>query len=168
MSGLGGLFDVVIINRWNIYLGIPDAVFFLLGDDIIHNVVDLCYWIPSSAIIGKVCPPHMEACTYAYLAGISNFGRMISVISGALITEVAGISTLNRRMRNSTSACNWDGLGYLVLGGHVILMLVVSIPASFLIPNVPQDADLLKPVQPVESEAELMSSGGDTSDIMLI
>jgi len=135
LSGVGGIFDFIIVKRWNLTWGISDAVFFIIGDDVIHSCVDILNWIPSSSIIGKVCPENMESSTYAFIAGISNFGSMVAVISGALITEWAGVQ--------STDTCNWVPLPWLILGGHITLMLCVSIPACFLIPNVPQDADLL-------------------------
>ncbi len=70
LSGLSGIFDIILVKRWNVtVLGIPDTIFFLFSEDAIHNAVDALYWIPSSSIIGKVCPPNVEACTYAYLAG---------------------------------------------------------------------------------------------------
>lgn len=148
LSGIGGVFDVIIVKRWNIAWGIPDAVFFLIGDDIIHNIVEMMYWIPSSSIIGKVCPKNMESCTYAYLAGVSNFGRMISMITGAMLVDLFGIVTIG-------SNCNWDALPWLILGGHVVIMLVVSVPASWLIPNEPQDADLLKLYCPPSQDEEI-------------
>ena len=135
LSGVGGIFDFIIVNRWNLKWGISDRIFFIIGDDVIHSCVDILNWIPSSSIIGKVCPENMESSTYAFIAGISNFGSMVAVISGALITEWAGVVTVDE--------CNWKPLPWLILGGHITLMLLVSIPACFLIPNVPQDADLL-------------------------
>lgn len=161
LSGIGGLFDFVIIKRWNLIIGIPDWIFFLIGDDIIHNMVDMLYWIPSSSIIGKVCPENMESSTYAYLAGISNFSRMISVISGALITELFDIQTIG-------PVCNWKNLEYLVLGGHVIIMLIFSIPASFLIPNELQDADLLAISKEKEKEVTVHLEEDFNQDILLI
>ncbi len=161
LSGIGGLFDVAIVKRWNLSIGIPDMYFFIIGDDVLHSMVDALIWIPSSSIIGKVCPPSMESSTYAYLAGVSNFGRMISVIAGAFLTELFGITTIE-----GASHCNWKNLEYLVLGGHVVLMLLISIPASFLIPNEPQDADLLKEKLIVREDVQLMDDLG-TSDIAL-
>lgn len=161
LSGIGGLFDFVIVKRWNIAWGIPDAVFFLIGDDIIHNMVDMLYWIPSSSIIGKVCPENLESSTYAYLAGVSNFGRMISVIAGSMITEMADIRTIG-------PVCNWKNLEYLVLGGHVIIMLIFSIPASFLIPNELQDADLLKIEKEKKEEVTVHLEEDFNQDILLI
>lgn len=147
LASLGGLFDFVIVKRWNLIIGIPDSVFFLIGDDVFHNLVTMLYWIPSSSILGKVCPEHMESSTYAYLAGVSNFSRMVSTIAGAWLAELLGV-------RSNGSDCNWEPLPWLLLFGHVILVLVVSIPAAWLIPNKPQDANLLED-DPEEEDTEL-------------
>jgi len=160
LSGLGGLFDFIIVMRWNVSWGIPDSVFFLIGDDVLHTVVELLYWIPSSSIIGKVCPKHMESSVYAYLAGISNFGKMIAVIAGAMMTEWAGIQTIQTRFgyqnllvqTTKCTQCNFANLEWLVLGGHIVCMLLISIPASFLIPNVAQDVDLIGREEKVKEE----------------
>lgn len=137
LSGVGGIFDFIIVQRWNVAWGIPDSIFFIIGDDVIHSCVDILNWIPSSSIIGKVCPEKMEASTYAFIAGISNFASMVAVISGALLAGVFGIVSVGG------ASCNWTALPWLILGGHITCMLVISVPACFLIPNVPQDADLL-------------------------
>ncbi len=163
LSGCGGLFDFIAVKRWNLLVGVPDWVMFLLGEEVIHSIVDTFYWIPSSSIIGKVCPKGFEASTYAYLAGVSNFGRMISVIMGAWVLEFFNITTVE-----GTTHCNWVGLEYLILGGHVILMLVVGLPISFLIPNEPQEADLLKEKEIVREHVQLMEDYGSTSDIVLM
>lgn len=162
LSGMGGIFDFIIVKRWNVlYLGIPDAWLFLIADDVVHSMIDMLAWIPSSSIIGKVCPEHMESSTYAYLAGVSNFGRMISVIAGSLLTELFHIDTIG-------PVCNWENLEWLVLGGHVVVMLIFSIPASFLIPNEPQDADLLK-TEKIEKKEETHIVEDDFSqDILLL
>lgn len=151
LSGVGGLFDFVIVRRWNLLIGIPDWIFFLIGDDILESVVDNLYWIPSSSIIGKVCPKGMESSVYAYLAGVANFGRMISLIAGAMLLEWVGLRTL------PTPDCNWVGLDWLILFGHIGFMLLVSVPASFLIPKVPQDANLLE-TSPSHSDSLSSSS----------
>ncbi len=152
LSGVGGIFDFIIVNRWNLAWGISDRVFFLIGDDVIHSCVDILNWIPSSSIIGKVCPKNMESSTYAFIAGISNFGSMVAVISGALITEWFGVVT------TGGTECYWKPLPWLILFGHIGLMLVVSIPSCFLIPNVPQDADLLHdPEQSIVMEETVLT-----------
>jgi folate/biopterin transporter len=145
LSALGGIFDFIIVMRWNLAIGIPDSWFFIIGDDVIHSIVEMLYWIPSSAIIGKVCPANMEASTYAYLAGVSNFSSMISSLAGAWITAKVGIVTVAIDSRTATN-CYWVPLPWLILFGHVVLMLVISIPAAWLIPNISQRESLLPPV----------------------
>ncbi len=147
LSSLGGIFDFIIVMRWNLLIGIPDSWFFLIGDDVLHNLVTYLYWIPSSSIIGKVCPENMESCTYAYLAGVSNFATMVSTIAGAWLAELFGVVS-------SGENCNWDALPWLILGGHVLLVLVVSIPSAWLIPNVGQRENLL---QPPSQEEEVLT-----------
>jgi MFS family permease len=149
LSAFGGMFDFIILKRWNLDWGIPDTVFFLIGDDVFTSIIETLYYIPSSAIIGKVCPKNMEASTYAYLAGIANFGLMISAIAGAMLAEMFNVKTIG-------PDCNWENLPMLVLIGHVCLPVVVSVVASFLIPNVPQDSDLLA-TKEEEAEKEVES-----------
>lgn len=151
LASLSGLFDFIIVMRWNIAVGIPDGVIFLIGDDVIGAIVFMLYWIPSSSIIGKVCPKDMESSTYAYLAGISNFGTMISTITGAMLADWFEIST--------TGVCNWDNLPWLILFGHVCVMLVISVPAAFLIPNVAQDTDILGMEKEDEEQEKVLIQG---------
>ena len=70
LASVGGLFDLAMVLRWNVKLHISDHVFYMLGEAILENVTSMLYWIPSSAIIGKVCVPGLEAATYAFLAGV--------------------------------------------------------------------------------------------------
>jgi len=44
LSASGGLFDFIMTMRWNVKWGIPDHYFYILGDGIIHDMVDMLYW----------------------------------------------------------------------------------------------------------------------------
>jgi membrane protein implicated in regulation of membrane protease activity len=136
LVGLGGLTDLVIVLRLNVSVGVPDKAFYIFGNAIIENTVRMLYWIPSSAIISKVCPKNMEATTYAFLAGISNFGSMTSSMLGALIFKTAGITTV-------VGQCNFDALWWLILAFHILLPVCTGIGASFLIPNKNQTEELI-------------------------
>jgi hypothetical protein len=161
----GGLSDLLIVLRVNIALGIPDKVSYVLGEAILESVVGMLYWIPSSAIISKVCPENMEATTYAFLAGISNFGGMTSSMLGAIIFKAAGIQT-------TRGNCDFDSLWWLILVFHILLPLVSSVSASFLIPNkyqteslVDDDASLivLEMVDDFDLDTEFVISDDDDS-----
>jgi len=136
LAGLGGLSDLLIVLRVNIAMGISDKIFYIFGEAILENAVLTLFWIPSSAIISKSCPPNMESTTFAFLAGISNFGGMISSMLGAVIFKTAGIKTTHGH-------CNFESLWWLILVFHVCTRLAGGIGASFLIPNKGQTESLL-------------------------
>lgn len=150
LSAVAGIFDYIIVKRWNLLIGIPDHIFFLIGDAVFETLVTMLYWIPSSSIIGKVCPKDMESSTYAFLAGVANFGTMVSTILGAVLADWFGIVTIG--------ACNWDNLAALILFGHIMVMLIISVPAAFLIPNVEQDVDLLNDEPQQEKKEEQLTT----------
>lgn len=156
LASVGGIFDFLIVKRYNLAIGIPDSVFFLIGNDVLENITMMLYWIPSSSIIGKVCPKGMESGTFAYLAGVSNFARMVSTIAGAWLAERFGVKSGTDVATRAGEVCNWDALPWLLLAGHVLLPLVVSIPAAWLIPNKGQRDDLLVP-PPLPQETETIS-----------
>jgi MFS family permease len=145
LVGLAGLVDLVIVMRWNVtVLGLSDKATYILGEAIIENAVAMLYWIPSSAIISKVCPPNREATTFAFLAGVTNFASMTSSILGAAVFEAAGIDT-------TPGQCNFQALPYLILACHILLPLITGISAAvLLVPNVLQDA----PIDVEEEEEE--------------
>lgn len=149
LRGLGGITDLLMVLRVNIELGINDKMFYILGEAIIENTVAMLNWIPSSAIIAKVCTPGMETATFAFLAGISNFGGMTSGMLGAVIFKMAGIKT-------TVGQCNFNNLWILVLICHIILPIITGIGASFLIPNLRQDQDLLHIEEDNEQDTELV------------
>lgn len=136
LMSLGGISDLIIILRLNIKYGIPDKVFYILGEAILENAVGMLAWIPASAIISKVCPPEMEATTFAFLAGISNFGGMVASMMGATIFKAAGI-------RSTVGQCNFEALWWLVLTFHILVPMAGQIAAAFLIPDKLQDESLL-------------------------
>lgn len=133
---LAGVFDLIIVMRWNLLLGIPDHYFYFFGEAIVESMVGMLFWIPSSTILSKVVPPHMESATYSYMAGMSNFARTAAELSGAIIYTWAGVST------TPSPHCSFDSLGVLVFVCHITLPLVIGIPAAWLIPDRKQTEDL--------------------------
>ena len=132
LVGLGGLSDLIIVLRWNRRLGISDRAFYIIGEAVFESIVAMLYWIPSSVIISKVCPQGMESATYAFLAGISNFGLILAKLSGAAIYKTAGVSK-----------CSFGNLWLLVLVFHILLPIIGGVPATFLIPNLYQNVDIV-------------------------
>lgn len=132
LGGLAGAFDLAMVLRWNVALGISDKAFYVIGEAILEKAIGTLLWIPTSTLIAKVCPPGLQAATYAYLAGMSNFAGSASSLAGAALIDLSGLQM-------QQAPCNWDALWILVLVGHVICRIVVGIPSAFLLPNIKQD-----------------------------
>ncbi len=70
IGGLASMVDLIIIMRWNIDMGIPDKIFFLLGNTIFGSIIVTLQSIPFSAIYAKICPPGMESAVFGQLTSL--------------------------------------------------------------------------------------------------
>jgi len=129
LVALAGLSDLSMVLRFNIKMGIPDSWAYMMGEAIIEPLLSKLSWIPVSALISMAATPGREACSFAFLAGISNFARMVSKLSGAILFEAAGLG----------SGCDFDALWWMVLLCHVVFPLAVGVPAVWIVPNARQD-----------------------------
>ena len=117
-------------------MGIPDKVAYIMGEAIFEPLVEAMNWIPVSALISIAVPKGNEASCYAFMAGISNFSRMVAQLAGSIIFKTAGVITVPDP-ENGT-ACNFEPLWHLLLVCHVILHVIVGVPAVWLVPNLKQ------------------------------
>ena len=67
VGSLATIVDLVIIKRWNVAVGIPDKVFFLLGNATFENLTNILHAIPMSALSAKLSPPGMESAVFGKL-----------------------------------------------------------------------------------------------------
>jgi hypothetical protein len=146
LVGCGGMMDLFIVTRTNVALGINDHVAYIAGEAVLESVILMLYWIPSSALLSKVVPPGMESSSYAFLAGLANFSSMFSDLTGVLIYSAAGIKTTTATTATGTSAgagaCDFESLWWLVIVFHVMLPVIIGVPATLLIPNCKQTDQL--------------------------
>ncbi|KAL9180748.1 hypothetical protein ACHAXT_011201 [Thalassiosira profunda] len=136
IGSLACMVDLIIIMRWNVAIGIPDKVFFLLGNAVFENMVYIIQSIPMSAIYAKISPPGMESAVFAYTVGIANFCNMVSQLLGSGVIQWSGMVTVGDQ-------CNFEALPYLIVIFQVLVPMLVGVPACFLIPNVLQTENLL-------------------------
>jgi len=140
LVGAGGFMDLILVMRWNIDLGVNDHVAYIAGEAVLETVIIMLYWIPSSAILSKVVPEGMESSSYAFLAGLSNFSSMFSELTGSMIYDAAGVKTTTTTSLGD--ACDFTPLWWLVIAFHIVLPVMIGVPASLLIPNCKQTEDL--------------------------
>eukprot|EP00295_Goniomonas_pacifica_P003074 CAMPEP_0175816406 /NCGR_PEP_ID=MMETSP0107_2-20121207/6480_1 /TAXON_ID=195067 ORGANISM="Goniomonas pacifica, Strain CCMP1869" /NCGR_SAMPLE_ID=MMETSP0107_2 /ASSEMBLY_ACC=CAM_ASM_000203 /LENGTH=178 /DNA_ID=CAMNT_0017128507 /DNA_START=190 /DNA_END=723 /DNA_ORIENTATION=+ len=124
------VFDIAIINRWNLDIGIPDKVFYMLGDAMIFNVTVMLNFMPAIVLTAKVCPKGTEALVYALLAGFQNCGWNVASYIGAGLTHAVGIRTEKDHL-----PWNFDGLATIVFFAHGVLP-ALAVPLTWvLIPD---------------------------------
>eukprot|EP00922_Rhytidocystis_sp_ex-Travisia-forbesii_P008720 GHVS01012761.1.p1 GENE.GHVS01012761.1~~GHVS01012761.1.p1 ORF type:complete len:712 (+),score=156.94 GHVS01012761.1:27-2138(+) len=128
--------DLVLVNRLNLALGIPDRWTYLLGHAIVFNVCTTMNFLPSVILTCRMCPKHLESTVYSILAGYANFGYIISNLLG-----VVGMKFMDIK---SKPPCDFSGLSTLVVWCHGIFPLL-CIPLTFLlIPDAFMDESLTK------------------------
>jgi len=136
IGSLASIVDLIIIMRWNVAIGIPDTVLFLLGNAVFENCVMTLQAIPFSAIFAKMAPPGMESAVFAYTVGIANFCGMVSSLLGSGVIQWSGMVTVG-------DTCDFKALPTLIVVFQMMVPILVGIPAVFLIPNVLQTEQLI-------------------------
>lgn len=156
------IIDIAIVMRWNLRIGISDKLFYVLGDSMLQEVIDMMDFMPAVVLTSKLCPIGVESTVYALLAGFSNFGRSVGSSLGVLALDIAGIKTPKE------GACNFDNLALLLIISHVVLPLL-TVPLTFvLIPKANMTDDLVGGL-PMMTDVDKDSSegsdaGSSTSD----
>eukprot|EP00581_Thalassiosira_minuscula_P005773 CAMPEP_0183743564 /NCGR_PEP_ID=MMETSP0737-20130205/65280_1 /TAXON_ID=385413 /ORGANISM="Thalassiosira miniscula, Strain CCMP1093" /LENGTH=723 /DNA_ID=CAMNT_0025979185 /DNA_START=208 /DNA_END=2380 /DNA_ORIENTATION=- len=136
VGSLATVVDLIIILRWNVAMGIPDKVFFLLGNATFENLTNILHAIPMSAISAKIAPPGMESAVFAYSVGIGTFCFMVSNLLGSAIIGWSGMKTVGED-------CNFDNLPHLILVFQILVPVLVGVPATLFIPNVEQTEPII-------------------------
>ena len=128
----GRLVDVAMVYRWNVAIGIPDSIFFLLGSSMLESMTSMLHLLPFQAIVGKICPPGTETATFAFVAGVSQFSSTFSSLAGSSLMNVSGLKTMG-------GECDFSQLPLLIIAMCIVLPIAAGIPAIYyLIPYVLQ------------------------------
>ncbi|KPA75014.1 putative pteridin transporter [Leptomonas pyrrhocoris] len=136
------VFDIVIVERWNLYIGIPDHAMYIMGDAVIYQVCYMLNFMPLNMLISRLCPKGCESTMFAILASFSNLGCSTSSAIAAVLMETVWPIC-------SKAPCDFSNLRWLIITGHLITPLLV-IPLVFvLIPG----ARICDPIDPKDVEA---------------
>eukprot|EP00411_Alexandrium_monilatum_P081921 CAMPEP_0175607870 /NCGR_PEP_ID=MMETSP0096-20121207/61450_1 /TAXON_ID=311494 /ORGANISM="Alexandrium monilatum, Strain CCMP3105" /LENGTH=390 /DNA_ID=CAMNT_0016912737 /DNA_START=1 /DNA_END=1170 /DNA_ORIENTATION=- len=136
-----GLFDFVLVKRWNLVVGIPDIVM-LIGDDAFTVTMRRFFAMPMFILAAKVCPESVEATLFAMLMALSNFGSTVADFLGVSMLEAFGVV-----------GSNFDRLGDVILAKSFCRLLpMLLIP--LLVPN-------LRPNDPIDIEADSSEAGAE-------
>merc|ERR1712038_1736009 len=176
-------FELMILERWNHRLfgtdpltdAWVDNVSFIVGAQAIDKIIEMLDFMPNNVLIGKLCPPSMEATIFAVLAGSQNFGTNLAYIFGSIVVESLGV---NFQLKVDQSylctnptlpAFGIDGFPALrglswarFLGG--VALPALTVPLTFvLLPNKPLNGDFLDEEQEAALAAQV--EGGQEANI---
>ena len=131
---VSSLIDLVIIERWNIDVGIPDKAMWLMGDEILGEVVYMLDIMPSIILMSRACPKGVEATMFAVVAGSFNFGINCSFTLGYLLTKLMEVSTPDEG--DADQNCYFENLPALLILCHMLLPLLIPVLIWFTIPDI--------------------------------
>jgi len=120
--------DIIIINRWNLAIGIPDEIMFVCGNAVVAPIIAAMDTIPMVALTAKLCPPNEESTVYALLASFQNFGGAAASALGLACAHHAGIM-----LKDTGHACSFDNLAPLVVVCNMLLPMLVY-PLTYWLP----------------------------------
>ncbi|KAG5511256.1 hypothetical protein JKF63_07198 [Porcisia hertigi] len=124
----GSIFDLIIVKRWNVHIGIPDHAAYILGDAIVYEICFVLSLMPAQILMSRLCPRGTETIAFALLAGFNSAGVSMSMAIGSLLME-------NFWPISAKPPCNFKNLPLLIITGHLCMPLLI-IPLAFLmLPN---------------------------------
>ncbi|CAJ1986713.1 folate/biopterin transporter [Leishmania donovani] len=129
MQVMGGVFDIIIVKRWNLHIGIPDHAMYIWGDAVVGELVYMLGWMPMIVLLSRLCPRGSESVVYALMAGFSNLGQTTAASLGAIIMEY-GLPVF--KTQDDGSRCNYDNLPLLLFLCSMCTPLLV-IPLSIIL-----------------------------------
>lgn len=79
--------DVMVAQRWHLYIGLGDKAAFILGDAIVSPAASMLVLLPMVVLTSKLVTRGQESTTYAILAGFQNLGQTMARIAGVAHTH---------------------------------------------------------------------------------
>ncbi|CBZ31064.1 putative biopterin transporter [Leishmania mexicana MHOM/GT/2001/U1103] len=123
------MFDVVILKRWNLAIGIPDHAMYIFGDAIIYEVCNMLLNMPMMMLMCRIAPRGSESMVFALLASIYHLGTSTSSAIGYLLME-----TIWPVVTQGT--CDYSNAPWLVITGHIVTPVFIFPLAYVLLPSV--------------------------------
>ncbi len=56
LRSVAAMSDIVLVQRWNLWLGISDKAFFMLSNAVIYDIVYMLAFMPAVVLTSKLCP----------------------------------------------------------------------------------------------------------------
>jgi len=130
------VFDVLIVNRWNITIGFSDQAAYLFGDAACQSMAAQMALMPMALLTSRLCPRGAEATVFAVLAGFQNFGSSVGSMLGAHLADTFGIHSSRQ------GPCNFEWLSSLLVACHMVVPVCVLPLTWWLVPAASMDDEV--------------------------
>ncbi|GET93035.1 biopterin transporter, putative [Leishmania tarentolae] len=155
------LFDIIMLERWNLAIGIPDHAMYIFGDAIIYKVFDMLLNMPMMMLMCRIAPRGSESMVFALLASIYHLGTSTSSAIGYLLMEtIWPVAT--------KGTCDYSNATWLVITGHIVTPIFILPLAYLLLPSARisdhidhtgrRVMEATPPNEPTETTTELMAT----------
>ncbi|KAG5467094.1 hypothetical protein LSCM1_01275 [Leishmania martiniquensis] len=124
---VASLFDLIILKRWNLAIGIPDHAMYIFGDAIIYEACDMLLNMPTMMLMCRIAPRGSESMVFALLASIYHLGTSTSSAIGYLLMD-----TIWPIVTQGT--CDYSNAPWLVIAGHIVAPIFILPLAYLLLP----------------------------------
>jgi hypothetical protein len=91
LYGVSGLLDLTFVLRWNLALGVPDAVFVTV-EECVSRVISRVRLMPMMVLSTKLCPPGVEGTFFALLMRIDSVGMLTAKAGGAAVLRALHVT----------------------------------------------------------------------------
>ncbi|KAK7196334.1 putative pteridine transporter [Novymonas esmeraldas] len=119
-------FDLMVVERWNVHVGIPDEAMYICGDSVISQICYQLNYMTVVLLLSRVCPRGSESMTFAIMSGIEHLGMTMSNTVGSLLMELVWpIDTTSR-------PCDYSNVRWLLIAGRMGTPLLM-VPLSFVL-----------------------------------
>ena len=87
-----GLFNITVVQRWNVNVGIPDKVF-ILGDFVAQGVAGQLIFMPVAVLAARMSPAGGEGFVYATAMSVLNISLAFQEFFSGLLAKLFGIES---------------------------------------------------------------------------
>jgi hypothetical protein len=84
ISMIATMFDIILILRWNLKVGIPDIWWVMLSSSSLGTLQFAFSVLPASVLFSKITPAHVEATMFAFTSSVIAIVFPLSKLLGAL------------------------------------------------------------------------------------
>ncbi|KPA86656.1 biopterin transporter putative (BT1) [Leptomonas pyrrhocoris] len=156
------MFDLIIVERWNMYIGIPDHATYILGEGVIYSTMNMLISMPAMLLMSRVAPRGSESMVLALLSAVARVGSSTSSSLGYLLMETIWPVV-------TRGQCDYDNAPWLLIAGHIVLPLFIVplafllLPASRICATLDENGDEVEEVIFPDADMDVQHAEADTA-----